>query len=162
MPGRKVRSLLYTSPYSTSNSYDLDPMADPPSELPPSQSFSCPLDNSPNALSSGSLTESDLDAAASNLQESVWAGRTRSYQRPTVEDAEEDADLEEPEQGSGGPELSLEDQEVWERLHAEGREAAEYEAISVWDELAESFLREGVIRGASDFFTLDSWSLTLR
>ena len=144
---------------STSNSCDLAP--DPPPPLPLSQSTSHRLGNSLDALYSGSLAESDLDAAATNLQESVWAGRIRGYQRPTVEDAEEDGDLEEPEEGHGVPELSLEDQEVWERLHAEEQEAAEYEAISVWDELAESFLREGVIRGASDFSTLVSWSLTL-
>lgn len=106
------------------------------------------LDGSSEALGIDYSTV-DLDLAAANLQESVWAGRTRSgYQPPTVEDAEEDDPVEAAEDGEA-PGLSFEDREVWERLHAEEQEEAEYEAISVWDELAETFLREGMISGAS-------------
>ena len=32
----------------------------------------------------------DLNAIESNIQESVWAGRTRAYQAPTVEDADDE------------------------------------------------------------------------
>ncbi|PIL32951.1 hypothetical protein GSI_05069 [Ganoderma sinense ZZ0214-1] len=135
-------------------SHDADAHAlPPPPPRPPSLSAgSSRVDPANNSLDSYGLDLSDaaaadLDAAATNLQESVWAGRTRSYRPPTVEDAEDDDDHDMGEGDAGGPELSLEDREVWERLHAEEQEVAEHEAISVWDELAESFLREGMISG---------------
>ena len=84
-------------------------------------------------------------SAETNIQESVWAGRTRQgYRPPTVEDAEEEGDGQDGRDAAGDGE----ERELWEQLHAEEREEAEYEAISVWDELAESFIREGFITGA--------------
>ena len=100
-----------------------------------------------NSLIDGSL-EIDLASVESRVQESVWAGRTRhGYRPPTVEDAKVDEDFQEGGDAQGGQDLD-EERQLWERLHAEEREETEYEAISVWDELAETFLREGMISGA--------------
>ena len=119
---------------------------------PPFQDHPAPLDDrfpAPPDLDVNPPIESamDLDAAATSIQESVWAGRTRSYRPPVVEDADEEEDDLGPEEDAGAPELSGDEREVWERMWAEEREEAEYEAISVWDELAEFFLREGMIHG---------------
>ena len=61
-----------------------------------------------------------------------------------MEDASDDEDLE-PEPRDESPE----DVEAWNRLFEEEDMAAEdeYTAISVWDELAESFIREGLVTG---------------
>ncbi|PIL23640.1 hypothetical protein GSI_14953 [Ganoderma sinense ZZ0214-1] len=107
-------------------SHDAGVQALPP-PLPSPSSSSNRIENSTNVPGLDSSATAALHTAATNLQDSVWAGH----------DAEGG--------DNGGPELSLEDQEVWERLHAEEQEVAEYEVISVWDELAESFLREGMI-----------------
>lgn len=125
--------------------------ADPlPPDAPMSPTNSVPLESS---------LAGDLDTVARSIHESVWAGRTRSYRPPTVEDADEEDTLE-----SGGdaetPELSEEDREVWERMHTEQRQEAEYEAISVWDELAELFIREGMIKGQYGLFSVSMHSLT--
>ena len=89
----------------------------------------------------------DLDAAATSIQESVWAGCTRSYHPLVVEDADEEEDDLGPEEDAGAPELLGDEREVWEQMWVEEREEAEYKAISVWDELAKFFLREGMIPG---------------
>ncbi|PIL25594.1 hypothetical protein GSI_11342 [Ganoderma sinense ZZ0214-1] len=143
--GSAIQQGLQSEALSVSGSHDAGAQAPPlplPSPGSAAQSSFFPSDNHDQLDSTA-----DLDAAISNLQQSVWAGRTRSYRPPTVEDAAEDDELEEAERDLGGPELSLEDREVWERLHVEEQGLAEYEAISVWDELAETFLREGMISG---------------
>ena len=136
-----------TAGSSSTNSDSIQPSSPPPDP---------PL-GSPRALN-GSIDHlgidllADLASVESNVQQSVWAGRTRqSYQPPTVEDADDnDNDNNDIQEGGAAPDGQDSDEErlFWERIHTEERETSEYEAISVWDELAESFIREGFISGA--------------
>lgn len=68
----------------------------------------------------------------------VWVGRTR-YRPPTVEDELDEGDVPraqlDAEEGTMEIDYSLEDRD------------AQYEAISAWDELAESLILEGLISG---------------
>ena len=104
----------------------------------------------PPVHASDDPTPDDLDdlalaeLAADHIQDIAWAGQSR-YQQATVEDASDDEDLE-----PGLLDESQEDAEAWNRLFEEEDTAAEdeYTAISVWDELAESFVREGLVTGA--------------
>lgn len=83
------------------------------------------------------------ELAASRIREASWAGQTR-YQQATVEDAPDESEDTAP------VDESVEDAAAWNRLFEEEEAAGgdEYVAISVWDELAESFVRAGLISGA--------------
>lgn len=152
MPPRHAGPDAGSCSLSTPELFPESPFPEPSLPEPPSPELPAPLNvrfSAPLNLEASLGTESatDVDAAVSSIQESVWAGRTRSYRPLTVEDAEEEEDILGPEEDAAAAELSEEEREVWERLWAEERAEAEYEAISVWDELAEFFLREGMIHG---------------
>ena len=82
---------------------------------------------------------------ANHIQDAAWASPSR-YHQATVEDASDDEDFD-----MVLPDESPEDAATWNRLFKEEDMAAddEYVAISVWDKLAESFIQEGLVTGAS-------------
>ncbi len=139
----------------------LFPELGPPPPPSPPHSLAAPLVLDSPGLGTHNTSDCEvLEAAASSIQESVWAGRTRGYRPPTVEDAEDEEDYLDSGGDAGAPELEVHNSELWERLGAEERAEAEYEAISVWDELAEFFIREGMINGEWGHISPHGYCLT--
>ena len=103
----------------------------------------------PNESGTGSslpeVAEEFILAATNAVQRTIWQGRPRT----TVKDAEDEEDVAEAAAGPL-PRAPIDDFDFNAEAPPprETDEDLEYEVISVWDRLAESFLRAGIVSGA--------------
>lgn len=125
------------------------PNADPPLPVPETENGGAtppvPIDEHDQEEEDERTMDLGADLPSVHTEADVWAGRTR-YRQPFVED-ELDEDV------ATGARSDEEDDTVEIDYSLEDKEA-EYEAISVWDELIESLIREGIITGT--FYALAS------
>ncbi|OJT08402.1 hypothetical protein TRAPUB_690 [Trametes pubescens] len=112
---------------------------------PASASGSHELPNAPAVYQLEQQLEHDqerLEAAVGGVQAEVWGGQR--YRSPTVEEFPEAGDDLDNEQGVSENVAAEESEEDWD-FEGSSSSEDEYEAISVWDKLAESLVREGLV-----------------